>query len=79
MTVDRDDFLMRVPCPKCGHDRGKITERSGQDVVRCLSCDRHCYNAPRTETGQGNEPMPLRVAVAVLRARISWRDREAKK
>lgn len=155
MTINRDDFLMRVPCPKCGHDRGKITERSGQDVVRCLSCDRHCYNAPRTETGreprttttvhaaikpkqrariimrdgarcmwcraddrnlhvghivsvdsglmsglsdaeinddenlvtqceecnlgQGNEPMPLRVAVAVLRARISWRDREAKK
>ena len=27
--------------------------------------------------GQGSEPMPLRVAVAVLRARIAWRDRQA--
>lgn len=29
--------------------------------------------------GQGCAPMPIRVAVSVLRARMSWRDRELKK
>lgn len=150
MTIDRDNFAMRVPC-SCGHTHGRIIERNGQDTVRCLGCDKHCYNAPRTETGraqrsvttvhaaikpkqrakiimrdgarcvwcrsadrnlhvghiisvdagmqfglsdaeinddenlvalceecnlgQGNEPMPLRIAISVLRARIAWRDR----
>lgn len=150
-VVDRDNYPMRKPCPYCDHPLGRIVERNGQDTVRCLRCDRHCYNAPRTETGrkqrsastihagikpkqrariimrdgarcvwcrsddrnlhvghiisvdvgmrsglsdaelnddenlvamceacnlgQGHEPMPLRVAISVLRARIAWRDR----
>lgn len=52
MTIDRDDFEMRAPCPGCGHTRGHIVEKNGQDTVRCLSCDRYCYCAPRTETGR---------------------------
>jgi len=151
--LDRDNYPLRAPCLGCGHTRGRVIERNGQDTVRCLSCDRHCHNAPRTETGraqrsvttvhaaikpkqrariimrdgarciwcrnsesnlhvghiisvevglqhglsdqelnddenlvvlcencnlgQGTEPMPLRLAIAVLRARISWRDRTA--
>lgn len=148
--IDRDNFTMRTPCLSCSEQTGRIVERNGQDTVRCLSCDRFCYNAPRTETGraqrsvstvhagiktnqrsriimrdgarcvwcgatqatknlhvghivsvdaglqygltdaeinddenlvalceecnlgQGSEPMPLRVAIVVLRTRISW-------
>lgn len=153
--IDRDDFAMRAPCRFCGHDRGSIRDVNGQDVVRCRSCGRANYNAPRIETGRtqrsvttihaavrpkqrarilarasarcelcgarstpaaparlhvghivsvdaglrfgltdieinddenllclceecnlgfGKEPMPLRIAVTVLRARIAWRD-----
>lgn len=145
---------MRAPCPNCGATAGVVLERKGQDTVRCLACDRWCYNAPRTETGRavrststvhaaikpkqrarilmrasskcevcgargilhvghiisvdvglqfgldetllnddenllcmceqcnlglGDEPMPLRVAIAVLRARVTWRDRHEDK
>lgn len=51
-AIDRDRFQMRAPCPSCGHGLGRLIERNGQDTVRCLSCDKHCYNAPRTETGR---------------------------
>lgn len=142
-------YQMRVPCPACGHQLGVVQEKNGQDTVRCAKCNRHCYNAPRVETGReqrtvttvhngikpkqrarilsrasarcevcgargnlhvghivsvdaglraglterelnddenllcqceecnlgwGKEPMPLRLAVVVLRARISWRN-----
>lgn len=150
--IDREKFTMRAPCKKCSGTLGKIIEVSGQDTVRCLLCNAHVYNAPRTETGreqrsvttvhngvkpklrarilerdcnrcvlckaddrplhaghivsvdagfaagltdaeindeenliatceecnlgQGAQPIALRVAVVILRARISWRDRE---
>lgn len=44
-------ITMRAPCPRCGEDLGIVTRKSMQDVVRCANCDRHCYNAPRTELG----------------------------
>lgn len=144
-------YKMRAPCPDCGNELGAVREVNGQDTVRCIGCGRHCYNAPRTETGRaarsvstvhngikpkqririlgrasarcevcggrdnlhvghivsvavglefgldetmlnddenllcmcaecnlglGDEPMPLRVAATVLRARISWAKRE---
>lgn len=153
MSIDRDNFEMRKPCPSCRSTSGYIVERNGQDTVRCKSCNRHCYNAPRTETGRavrtldtihrslkphdrvrilerdgfscmlcratdrtlhvghlisveagvlyglsdaeinddenlvamcevcnlgyGACPIPLRVAVAIVRSRIAWRDRRA--
>jgi 5-methylcytosine-specific restriction endonuclease McrA len=43
---------MREPCRGCGCEDGTIEERGAQDVVRCLDCNRHCYNAPRVETGK---------------------------
>ena len=38
-------------------------------IAQCEECN----------LGQGAQPIPLRVAIAILRARISWRDREASK
>jgi 5-methylcytosine-specific restriction endonuclease McrA len=43
---------MRAPCRDCGHGEGLLFERGSQDVVRCARCKRHCYNAPRVETGK---------------------------
>lgn len=154
--VDRDNYSMRSPCKQCGGLLGFLTETNGQDVVRCRTCNAHCYNAPRVETGravrsvttihngikphvrsrilerdnfrcvlchadearmhvghivsveagfatgltdaeinddenliavceecnlgQGAQPIPLRVAIQILKARISWRNKhEAKR
>ena len=44
-------ITMRAPCTRCGEERGTVTRKSMQDVVRCANCDRHCYNAPRIELG----------------------------
>jgi 5-methylcytosine-specific restriction endonuclease McrA len=153
-SVDRERYQMRKRC-SCGSGLGYLTEVGGQDIVRCLVCGRHCYNAPRTETGravrsvttvhngvkpklrskilerdghrcvlckaedkplhaghvvsveaglaiglsddeindeenliavcdecnlgQGSQPISLSVAIRILRARISWRDRNETK
>ena len=45
-------YRMREPCRGCGCEDGTIEERGAQDVVRCADCGRHCYNAPRVETGK---------------------------
>lgn len=45
-------YPMREPCKSCGHTVGKLKEVNGQDTVRCGRCNRHCYNAPRVETGR---------------------------
>jgi 5-methylcytosine-specific restriction endonuclease McrA len=44
-------FQMRAAC-RCGNETGRIETKSGQDCVYCLSCGKHCYNAPKTETGR---------------------------
>lgn len=145
------EYRMRKPCPHCGNAIGRLEDKNGQDTVRCSACGRHCYNAPRTETGRsvrtvatihkalrpslrarvierdgfacvlcratetrlhvghlipveagilygltdaeindeenlaamceecnlgyGNRPIPLRTAIAIVRARIAWRER----
>lgn len=48
---DRNWFPLRAPCG-CGSETGYWIERSGQNVVRCGSCNSVQYNAPKTETGQ---------------------------
>lgn len=153
--INRERYEMRKPCIKCGGTLGVLLEVGKQDTVRCLACNTHCYNAPRTETGraqrsvttvhkaikpklrakiltrdchrcvlchavnvplhvghvvsvdagmavgltdeqindeenliaqceecnlgQGAQPLSLGLAITILKARISWRDREAKK
>lgn len=43
---------MREPCRFCGEpEQGTISTVNGQQVVRCATCGRAVYNAPRTETG----------------------------
>ena len=46
------NFQMRQPCPKCDTIEGRIETRNKQDCVFCAKCGRHCYNAPKTETGR---------------------------
>lgn len=43
---------LRKTC-SCGETEGLITRKSGQDVVRCRSCDSYLYCAPRSETEGG--------------------------
>ena len=45
-------FVMRAPCADCGSAFGSVTERNGQDTVRCAECYKYQYNAPRVETGR---------------------------
>src|SRR3990167_2871092 len=45
-------ILMREPCKACGCHDGRIDPKNGQNVVRCRECGRHCYNAPKVETGE---------------------------
>lgn len=56
MAYDRPHKL-RAPCRFCLADRitsvdGFVVETNGQDVVRCVRCNRAVYNAPRVETGR---------------------------
>ena len=50
-NIDRERYAMRAPC-ECGSELGYLKESNGQDIVRCVSCDRYQYCAPRTETGR---------------------------
>jgi 5-methylcytosine-specific restriction endonuclease McrA len=45
-------YTSQRPCPKCGSYDAQLSERKGQNVVRCRRCKAHIYNAPKTETGQ---------------------------
>jgi 5-methylcytosine-specific restriction endonuclease McrA len=53
VTVDAEarPYRMREPCRWCGElEAGLISLVNGQNVVRCGSCGKAVYNAPRTET-----------------------------
>jgi 5-methylcytosine-specific restriction endonuclease McrA len=54
-VIDEDPqpYRMREPCRFCGEpESGTVSRVNGQAVVRCGSCERAVYNAPRTETGE---------------------------
>lgn len=66
---------LRSPCSRCGHEHGSITERSGQDVVRCAGCDTYQYCAPRQETGRAVRSVSTRPDIKPSRRlRILERD-----
>lgn len=69
---------MREPCTNCGETNGIMTTVNGQDTVRCGWCGKHCYNAPKSETGR--EPRTLRTRPQMKvsqRSRILLRDNGA--
>jgi 5-methylcytosine-specific restriction endonuclease McrA len=47
-----NQIVMRAPCKACSDTDGVVAEVNGQDTVRCATCNRFQYNAPRTETGR---------------------------
>jgi hypothetical protein len=47
-----EPFLMRAKCKNCEYEQGYIETKNGQDCVYCGNCERHQYNAPKTETGR---------------------------
>lgn len=64
----KQPIRMRARC-KCGSVDGYITETGAQDVVRCSSCNRFQYNAPRVETGKAVR------SVSTVHAAITGRQR----
>ena len=71
-------YVMREPCRRCLHPHGTLTEKNGQDVVRCAECDTYAYCAPRTETGREQRTLRTRPDIKPSqRARIFLRDGDA--
>jgi hypothetical protein len=79
MFSDQDWSLqtiqMRAPCAQCGGTLGIVTERNGQDVVRCIACGTHCYNRPKSESGKPQRSVRTRPDIAPsTKVRILERD-----
>jgi hypothetical protein len=66
---------LREPCRRCGWGDGILLPVNGQDTVRCAKCNRHCYNAPRSETGRERRSVSTRPSIRPSqRSRILVRD-----
>lgn len=67
-------YILREPC-RCGNRTGRLETRGGQDCVFCDRCGRHCYNAPRSETGREVRSLRTRPDIKPgKRARVLERD-----
>ncbi len=68
-------IAMRTPCPECSTPDGIVETVNGQDTVRCAWCRKHCYNAPKTETGRAVRTLSKRPDISTgMRAAIFLRD-----
>lgn len=68
-------YVMRQPCPTCDSQEGVLVTKNGQDTVTCARCGRHCYNAPRSETGRLQRKVTTRGVIKPSRKyRILERD-----
>jgi 5-methylcytosine-specific restriction endonuclease McrA len=66
---------MRAPCAACGCNEGYVTERNGQDVVRCSRCHGWAYNQPKSESGKPQRSVRTRPEISPSqKARILERD-----
>jgi hypothetical protein len=66
---------MRAPCKHCGGKTGGVAMSNGQAVVRCQSCNKWCYNAPKSELGVNARELQCRSNVSPTTwARIIERD-----
>jgi 5-methylcytosine-specific restriction endonuclease McrA len=70
----RNVFLMRGPCQRCRWERGYVTMVNGQAVVRCEHCNHHCYNQPRTESGNPQRSVRSGATIPSKRYDIFSRD-----
>lgn len=67
-TPDTSRFItMRAPCPACSETVGTVVRVGLQDTVRCTTCDRFAYNAPRTETGERKVSLTSRPGITPSR------------
>lgn len=72
----KEPYAMRGPCQWCEKEGERVTDgyirpSGGQDVVRCMRCDRQCYNAPKKETGKPQRTFRSRPDLPIgLRGRI---------
>lgn len=69
--MENEAMTMRAPCKFCQGTEGRIETRNGQDCMFCLSCGRHCYNAPKTETGR--KPRTVSTTHEGISASRRWR------
>lgn len=51
-TTETQTLVMRAPCTRCSAPEGRIVPTNGQNCVFCSACNKYCYNAPKTETGE---------------------------
>ena len=64
-------YPMRAPCRECGEPNGVREMKGRQDTVRCASCGRFQYNAPRVETGAPTATVRSREDISPgLRSRV---------
>lgn len=52
LAASAEPWQQPTPCPNCGSTDGYVTGVNGQDVGRCIGCDRYVKCVPRTETGK---------------------------
>jgi hypothetical protein len=45
------ELYLRKPCAHCGCKLGVLKLKGGQRTLRCSSCDRWQYNAPKPKKG----------------------------
>lgn len=64
-------ITLREACRFCGAWEGVIVVVNGQNVVRCESCSRFQYNAPKTETGE--KPRTIESAHAGIKPSVRMR------
>lgn len=68
-------ITLREACTNCGDVTGIVTEKNGQDVVRCIGCGKWAYNQPKAESGKPQRSVRTRPEIKPsTRARILERD-----
>lgn len=73
--MESGGWTLRTPCAHCGSNEGRIEPRGGQNCVFCAGCNRHLYNAPKSETGEKTRSIRTRPEIKPSqRARVLDRD-----
>lgn len=66
---------MRAACTRCGGMTGIVSEKNGQDIVRCVQCGTYAYSRPKSESGKPQRTVRTRPEIKPsTKARILERD-----